>query len=251
MQKTHSGSNKKNSPDKPVFNQRKLHNRRIKVIIPTLNEEKNVGDIINRLQGIGLHDILVIDGHSRDNTVECARNFGAKIIIQNGRGKGSGMREAFKEALGSDIIVMIDADGSMAPEELPSFIDKLDLGADIVKGSRFLYPGKSDDFTVVRRIGNKIITLLTNFLFLTKYTDICYGYIIFKKDALEKLSVILTGNKFEIETEICIRAKNLGLNVFEIPSYEHARNYGASNLRSLKDGLRILKVVLTEFFRGN
>ena len=251
MKKPHSQSKKKNFPDYPVFDQRKLHNRRIKVIIPTLNEEKNIGDIINRLQGIGLHDILVIDGNSRDNTAEFAHKFGAKILIQNGHGKGSGLREAFEKVLDADVIVMIDADGSMAPEELPSFIDMLDSGADIVKGSRLLHPGNSDDFTAVRRIGNKILTGVTNFLFLTKYTDLCYGYMVFKKETLEKLSILLTGNEFEIETEICIKAKTLGLKVFEIPSYEHSRCHGGSNLRTFKDGLSILKMILTEFFRGN
>ena len=251
MRKPHSVSNKRILLDDPVFDQRRLHNTRIKVIIPTLNEEKNICDVIHRLHCLGLQDILVIDGHSLDNTVECVRKLGVKIMMQNGQGKGSGLREAFKETLDSDIIAMIDADGSMAPEELPSFIDMLNSGADIVKGSRFLHPGTSDDFTPVRRIGNKILTGLTNFLFLTKYTDLCYGYMVFKKEALEKLSILLKGNEFEIETEICIRAKTLGLNIFEVPSHEHARCYGGSNLRTFKDGLIILKMILTEFFRGN
>jgi len=193
---------------------------------------------------------LVIDGNSRDNTAEFAQKFGAKILLQNGQGKGSGLREAFEKVLDADVIVMIDADGSMAPEELPSFIDMLDSGADIVKGSRLLPPGNSDDFTAVRRIGNKILTGVTNFLFLTKYTDLCYGYMVFKKEALEKLSILLEGNEFEIETEICIKAKTLGLKILEIPSHEYARSYGASNLRTFKDGLSILKIILTEFFRG-
>ena len=251
MRKTHSISNKRIPLGDPVFDQGRFHNTRIKVIIPTLNEEKNICDVIHRLHCLGLQDILVIDGHSWDNTAEFARKLGAKILLQNGRGKGSGLREAFKEVLDADVIVMIDADGSMAPEELPSFIDMLDSGADIVKGSRFLSHGNSDDFTAVRRIGNKILTGLTNFLFLTKYTDLCYGYIVFKKKALEKLSILLKGNEFEIETEICIRAKTLGLNVLEVPSHEHARCYGGSNLRSFKDGLIILKMVLTESLRRN
>jgi len=172
-------------------------------------------------------------------------------MLQNGEGKGGALREAFEECLDADVIAMMDADGSMDPKELPSFIDMIDSGADIVKGSRFLPPGNSDDFTAVRRAGNKILTGLTNFLFLTKYTDLCYGYMVFKQDALRKLSVFLKGSKFEIETEICIKAKTLGLNVFEIPSFEHARRSGGSNLRTFSDGLGILKMILTELFMGN
>jgi glycosyltransferase involved in cell wall biosynthesis len=233
-----------------VFNEEKRLIR-AKVIIPARNEEESIGDIIQRLQRMGFDDILVVDGHSHDGTAECARKLGARVVSQNGKGKGGALREAFLQCLDDDLTVIMDADGSMDPEELPLFFDKIVSGADIVKGSRFLPPGDSEDFTATRRIGNKILTTITNFLFLTEYTDLCYGYMAFNKEALKRLSPSLKGDNFEIETEICVKAKILGLRVLEVPSFERSRQYGGSNLHPFKDGLSILRMIVTEFLKEN
>ncbi len=100
--------------------------------------------------------------------------------------------------------------------------------------------------TPVRRVGNMILTELLNWMFLTDYTDLCYGYIAFKKEALDNLSRHLTTNNFEIETEICIKSKALGLRVVEIPSFERTRRFGKSNLSAFRDGSRILKLLVGE-----
>lgn len=235
---------------KPVFPEKRM-GARAKIIIPALNEEENIGNIIQRLQRMGFEEVLVVDGHSHDGTAECARKLGARVMSQNGKGKGGALREAFLQCLDDDVIVIMDADGSMDPEELPLFVDKIVSGADIVKGSRFLPLGDSEDFTAIRRVGNKILTAITNFLFLTKYTDLCYGYMAFNKEALTKLSSFLKGNNFEIETEICVKAKTLGLRIAEVPSFERSRRHGASNLSTFGDGLSILRMIVTEFLRMN
>lgn len=235
---------------KPVLNgERRL--ARAKVIIPAMNEEESIGSMIRRLQGMGFDDILVVDGHSRDGTAECARKLGARVLSQNGKGKGGALREAFLQCLDDDVVVMMDADGSMDPEELPAFVDKIVSGADIVKGSRFLPTGDSEDFTGMRRVGNKILTAITNLLFLTEYTDLCYGYMAFGNEGLRRLSSCLTGNGFEIETEICVKAKTLGLRVHEVPSLERSRRHGVSNLHAFRDGLTILRMIVTEFLKEN
>lgn len=222
-------------------------NSRVRVIIPTLNEVENIGDVIGRLKRIGCFDILIVDGHSEDGTAVYARKLGAKVIVQNGKGKGGALRQAFEDScLDSDVIVIMDADGSMAPEELPMFTKAIKSGVDLVKGSRFLAQGGSDDLTPIRLIGNKILTWVLNLLFLTNYTDLCYGYMAFRKEALRKLSSYLKSDKFEIETEICVKARILGLNVLEIPSFEHVRHYGISNLSTYKDGFKILKLLIRE-----
>jgi len=225
----------------------------VRVIIPTLNERENIHDIMYRLKNMGFCDILVVDGHSDDGTAEYAQNLGAKVILQNGHGKGAAVREAFVESLSNsqaDIIVMMDADGSMSPEELPSFIGAINAGADIVKGSRFLPQGNSEDLTLTRRIGNKMLTMTINFLFLTNYTDLCYGYIAFSRNALLQLSTRLIGQAFEIETEICVKAKTLGIDVVEIPSFERLRRFGTSNLHAVRDGLTIFSLLLKEYLQG-
>jgi len=227
-------------------------NTRVNVIIPTLNEKQNIGNIIYRLKKVGCNDILIVDGHSNDGTADYARMLGAKVIIQNGQGKGGALREAFEDScLDGDVIVIMDADGSMAPEELSLFAKAVESGADVVKGSRFLPQGGSEDLTPMRRVGNMILTGILNFLFLTDYTDLCYGYIAFKKEALNRLSNCLASENFEIETEICVKSKSLGLSVVEIPSFERSRVYGKSNLRTFRDGVRILKLLVREALQPN
>ena len=223
----------------------------VKVVIPTRNEEFNIAETVSRLQRIGIDNIHVVDGHSEDGTVEKAKKLGARVIHQNGKGKGDALRQAFWESHDSEAVVMMDADGSMDPEEIPLLIEALMEGADVAKGSRFLPLGSSEDITPLRRVGNTILTGLTNLLFLTKYTDLCYGYMAFKKEALGKLNHFLKGEHFEIEAEICVIAKRIGLRVVEVPSIEHARKYGQSSLNTVRDGLSILKLLITESLQGN
>jgi hypothetical protein len=106
--------------------------------------------------------------------------------------------------------------------------------------------GGSFDISFPRRIGNLFFVLLVNLLWSTKYTDICYGFVAFKKDALKRLAPSLRSDDFEIETEICIKAKKLGLSVLEVPSVELSRKSGSSNLNTIRDGVRILKTIMQE-----
>jgi len=214
------------------------------VIIPAINEEKNIGDVLNRLNEIGYGNVLVIDGFSRDGTLKVAAACGAKTVLQNGQGKGQAVRQALSNNyLDADFLVIMDADGSMSPDEVPRFVEALKNGADVVKGSRFLTGGDTFDITHLRRIGNTLMTSVVNFFWASNYTDICYGFVAFNKEAVENLSPLLEANNFEIETEMFIKAKMLGLNVVEIPSTEYARKNGKSNLHSFRDGFKILRII--------
>jgi glycosyltransferase involved in cell wall biosynthesis len=225
-------------------------NSNVAVIIPTLNEEKGVGLILRKLIDVlGNPVLLMIDGNSVDETVKIAKYFGAEVIFQNGRGKGAALRQAFNyEELDGDLIIIIDADGSMDPKEVPMFIEAMELGADVVKGSRFLLNGYSEDMDLIRKIGNKIMLSIVNFIWSTSYTDLCYGFMAFKRESLKKLSPRLNSTNFEIEAEICIKAKKLGLKVVEVPSVELRRCYGRSNLKTFRDGFLILLRILREVF---
>jgi glycosyltransferase involved in cell wall biosynthesis len=219
----------------------------VTVIVPTLNEEKSIAGVIQELKQMGYSSILVIDGNSKDKTVEIAKECGANVIVQNGRGKGTALRQAFSyEGLDGDIFVMIDADGSMNPKEVPLLIKALDSGVDLVKGSRFLPNGYSEDLNLIRKIGNLFFVKLVNLLLSTHYTDLCYGFAAFRKDAIKKLFPHLRSKNFEIETEIFVKAKKLGLRVAEIPSVEFRRRHGKSNLSIFRDGFRILRTILRE-----
>ena len=222
----------------------------ITVIIPALNEEKNIANVIRVLQLIGFSNILVIDGNSTDRTREIAAALGVRVANQNGRGKGDALRHAFGLEGVGDRVVMIDADGSMDPSEIILLLNELDNGADIVKGSRFLPRGFSEDMTLFRRLGNKVFVALVNLIWSANYTDLCYGFAAFKKNALDEIYPHLKSKNFEIEAELFIIAKKLGLKVKEVPSYEKERKYGKSNLNGFRDGLQILKTILQEAFRS-
>lgn len=200
--------------------------------------------MLQQLKSIGYNNILVVDGLSSDGTLKVATLNGAKIVLQDGRGKGQAVRQALEnDYLGTDALVLMDADGSMSPEEVPRIVEALRDGADVVKGSRFIAGGGSYDMTALRRFGNACITLTVNFLWASRYTDICYGFVGFNKKAVRMLSPILESNNFEIETEMFIKAKKLGLKVVEVPSIEHKRKNGKSNLNTFSDGFKILKTI--------
>jgi glycosyltransferase involved in cell wall biosynthesis len=226
-------------------------NGEVTVIIPTLNEEMSIAGVIRELNHLGYHNILIADGNSQDKTVEVAKEFGANIMVQNGTGKGSALRQAFNHgSVDGDVVVMLDADGSMNPKEIPMLIDALDSGADLVKASRFLRYGYSEDMSLIRRIGNQFFLTLVNWFWSANYTDLCYGFGAFRKDAVKKLYPYLNAKNFEIETEIFIKAKKLGLKVTEVPSIEFRRRHGKSNLSAVRDGFRILKTIFGELVNG-
>jgi len=219
----------------------------ITVIIPTLNEEKSIAGVIKELNQMGYQNILIVDGNSRDRTIEIAKENGTNVILQDGKGKGAALRQAFNhDDLDGDVVIIMDADGSMNPEEIPLFIEALDSGADLVKGSRFLSYGYSEDMSLIRRFGNRVFLLLVNYFWSADYTDLCYGFAAFRKDAIEKLCPHLKSTGFEIETEVFIKARKLGLKVVEVPSIEFRRRHGESNLSAFRDGFRILTTIFKE-----
>ena len=226
---------------------KKRGNSDVTVIVPTRNEEGNISLVLQELTQMDYHNVLLVDANSVDRTVEIAKEFGADILIQKGYGKGNALRQAFNhDGLNGDKIVMFDGDGSMTAKEIPQFIEALSSGADLVKGSRFMPRGYSEDMNLIRRVGNQLFLSLVNLFWSTDYTDLCYGFGAFRREALQKLCPHLKSKHFEVETEICIKAKKLGLVVKEVPSIELRRRHGKSNLNVLSDGLRILRTIIRE-----
>jgi hypothetical protein len=222
----------------------------VSIFIPTLNEAENIRPILERLPIIldGMPEIIVVDGGSIDETPLVAARHGAKVISQQGTGKGDALRQLFHSNFQGKIVVLMDADGSNRLEEIPSLIHAIVNGADMAKGSRFLKGGGSTDLSWVRRIGNKLFVSMVNLFWGGQYTDLCYGFMAFRKDALAQISPLLESQHFQIETEICIKAKKLGLNVVEVPSVELKRQYGTSKLRGVHDSIRIMQTILDELF---
>jgi glycosyltransferase involved in cell wall biosynthesis len=215
---------------------------RISIVMPTLNEGENLPHVLAQMPPV--HELIVVDGNSTDDTIAVALlHPRTRVIQQPGRGKGDALRAGCDAATG-DIIVMLDADGSTDPNEIPRFVEALLAGADFAKGSRFLPEGGSTDLTPVRRFGAMWLTGIVNILFGTRYTDLCYGYNACWRDVVDSLDITASG--FEVETLMNIRAATAGLRVAEIPSFELSRLNGESHLRVVRDGLRVARTIVRE-----
>ncbi len=229
--------------------ERRRHGRRagrprVSVVIPAMNEADNLPHVFSRLPTF-IDEVVLVDGHSTDDTIAVARALrpDVRVVTQTHRGKGNALACGFAMCSG-DIIIMLDADGSTDPGEIPLFVAELLDGADFVKGSRYMTDGGSEDLTRARRYGNTLLTGTVNVLFQTRYTDLCYGYMAFWRRCLPVLAVDCTG--FEVETLLTLRAARAGLKVVEVPSVERLRVHGESNLRPVHDGLRVLRTITGE-----
>jgi len=229
---------------------------RVTVVIPALNEERNLPHIAAAMP-TDVDEIVVVDGHSEDRTVEVARLLwpDAVVVRQTRAGKGNALACGFAAASG-DIIVTLDADGSNDPGEIPEFVAALVAGADFVKGSRFMAGGGSSDITWCRRAGNWGLGAVYNVLFGTRYTDLCYGYNAFWRHSLAAMALPDTGagapqwgDGFEVEALINARVAAAGLTVAEVCSFERDRLHGASNLHAVRDGIRVLTTIAREYAR--
>jgi glycosyltransferase involved in cell wall biosynthesis len=229
----------------------------VSMVIPTLNEERNIPHVFARIPA-DTHQVILVDGASVDDTVGVARQIRPDVCVvsQSRKGKGNALACGFEAATG-DVIAMVDADGSADPAEIPRFVAALVDGADFAKGTRFSLGGGSNDITRLRRLGNSFLTEFFNVCYGRKYSDLCYGYNVFWRrhvpvlglDASSRLranGAPLRGDGFEVETLIHVRVAKAALSVAEVPSYEYSRIHGVSNLNATRDGLRVVQTILAE-----
>lgn len=222
---------------------------RISVVIPAHNEAKNLPYVLPLIPS-WIHEVILVNDQSIDNTVEVASRVLPNIRIintQSGRGKGAALRTGFAAATG-DIIVMMDADGSSDPREAPRFIKALLAGAYLAIGSRFIDDGGSSDITRLRRFGAHVLISIANQLFQIRLTDMFCGLNAFWKDSLDFFKIDCDG--FNVEALMILRVCKANLEIVEVPSYEHARIYGTSNFHTFEDGWRVLKTIVKEWKNG-
>jgi glycosyltransferase involved in cell wall biosynthesis len=226
----------------------------VSVVIPALNEARNLPHVLNRVPR-GVREIIVVDGGSVDGTAAVAAlsRPDVRVIGQGRRGKGNALAAGFDAATG-DYVVMLDADGSMDPAEIMDFVGALQRGAVYAKGTRFSIGGGSDDITALRRVGNWALNAMVNVLFGTRYSDLCYGFNAFHRSCLsvfdlpagEVAGPARWGDGFEVETILNTRIARSGLRVVEVASFERKRMHGTSNLRTFRDGMRVLAAIVRE-----
>jgi glycosyltransferase involved in cell wall biosynthesis len=214
---------------------------KVSVVIPTLNESRNLPYAMWRLPD-NVSEVIVVDGQSSDDTALSAASMrdDVRVVLESTRGKGAALKRGFSEATG-DIIVMLDADGSADGGEIQRFVDVLLAGADFAKGSRFLPGGGSADLTRIRSLGNQALTGLVNLICQTRFSDLCYGYNAFWRDCLDFIQIDVNG--FEVETRLMMTVASAGLAMVEVPSWEYDRVHGVSNLNAVRDGWRVLRSI--------
>jgi glycosyltransferase involved in cell wall biosynthesis len=215
----------------------------VSVIIPTLNEIESIQHVLEEVSQVKeVDEILVVDGHSTDGTVELVKNLGHKIIPQEGKGYGRGVATGVKQAIG-DVIILIDADGSYTASDIPKLLAPLEQGYDLVYGSRYLPESGSADDTIIRYIGNKFFTFLLNAVHGVGISDSLFLYIAAKRRVFETIE--MKSANFEYCIEFPIRAHNAGFKHTEVPSYEKKRIAGESKVNAAYHGLRILWTLLS------
>lgn len=203
------------------------------ILIPTLNEEETIGEIIGEFKSDGFENILVIDGNSTDSTREIAKREGAKVVIQRGKGKGAAIKQAF-EIIEEKVIVMIDGDGTYSPSEVKKLLDPvMNDEADHVIGNRFAYNGA---FTRFNKIGNMILNKIFGFGYGIKLNDILSGYRVLTREGMKKMSLRRKG--FEIEAEMAIESAKKGIRIKEVP-ITYAKRKGRRKLNPIRDGSKI------------
>lgn len=226
---------------------------KLSVIIPARNEEETLPLVLSDLNAVVASlpgyevETIVIDDRSTDRTVQVAQEHGARVVRNTASrsGKGIALRSGFQAATG-DVFVMLDADYSHRPEELPRFLEALRPGVGLVIGSRVV--GGSEEYHHVRALGNVFLSAALGVCTGRYLSDALNGFKMFRRDVFTDFAY--TSANFEIEIEIIANTLRKGYKVVEVSSHERARAGGEMKSRVIRHGLRFLGRIVWEGLRG-
>ncbi len=216
---------------------------RTTAIIAALDEGAAIGAVVRGCLQHGVDDVIVVDDGSTDDTTARATAAGATVLQHaTNRGKGAALRLAAAHAQG-EVLVTLDGDGQDDPADIPVLLAAIERGADMVIGSRFrgtLLPGA---ITPLHRLGNLALTRTFNLLYGERLTDTQAGMRAIRHPLWRRL--VLRANRYEVETEVLVRALGAGATVVEVPVTRAPRAHGRSALHGLRDGSRILACMVS------
>jgi dolichol-phosphate mannosyltransferase len=221
---------------------------RVTVVIPARNEAPTLGGLLEKTIPL-CDEIVVVDGHSTDGTADVAKTYGAKVVLDNGKGKGDGIRVGARAAT-HEIVVFMDADGSHDPNDIPKLVEPIRRGeADLVIGSRG--KGGSDELhgdipKLLRLVGSDIILIGINWRWKANLTDSQNGFRAIRRDVI--LSLRLKENITTIEQEMTMKCLKKGHVVTEVPTHEYARITGESTIKLKKVWFRYIYSFLRDLF---
>ena len=220
---------------------------KIKILIPTLNEEKNIESVITELNNEGYYNITILDSHSSDKTVEIALKYNCKILLDppEKNGFGNSLINGFSN-LNSEYFCIFDGDNSFNPKAIEVMISKIQEGYDFVFASRYKNKEISEDDDIFSKFGNYFFTKLVSFLFKIDTTDVLFLYVVGKKKVIQNLE--LDQRDYSICTELIIKAyKNF--KCYEILSKERKRLYGNSRVNKVMASFTLINNIIKLYFR--
>ena len=217
----------------------KFNKDEVCILIPTLNEAPTIGNVVKEFRALGYNHILVIDGKSTDNTVKIAREAGATVRTQSGKGKGNAIIEAF-EVIEQPYILMLDGDGTYSSKDAEKMLTPLFLGFDQVIGDR-LINAEEGSFSRLNLFGNHMLNLLFKIAHSRDLHDILSGYRAFTKLAIQQMNLREKG--FEIETEISVETVRNGQRIMIVPIKYMRRPGTATKLSPFHDGIKIVSTI--------
>jgi glycosyltransferase involved in cell wall biosynthesis len=225
---------------------------KLSVIIPAKDEEvtlprvlEDMNKTVPTLDGYDV-EVIVVDDHCRDRTAAISRAMGARVVENKRRGgKGNALRAGF-EAANGDLLMMMDADYSHRPEDMPAFLSAMREGVGLVIGSRVF--GGSEEYTHVRALGNVFLSASLGLATGRYLSDALNGFKLFRRDVFTDFAY--TSRMFEIEIELIANAMRKGYRVVEVISHERARAGGEMKSRVVRHGTRFLARIVWEGFKG-
>lgn len=216
------------------------------LLLTTMNEITGLRSIWNSIPFNLFNRTLVVDAHSTDGTLEFLNGKLCEVIFQHSPGRGNAIREAMSQ-ISEDVVILMASDGNDDPKYIPDLLAKIEEGYDVVSGSRFAPGGMTDDSDDpyrLRRLGNRLFTLLVNVLWHAQYSDAAYGLRAFRTVAWDRMKMNSKWN--ETEFLMSIRSAKLGLRVFQIPVIEGQRAGGEVKAKTISTGWSLLKVIMHE-----
>jgi dolichol-phosphate hexosyltransferase len=230
---------------------KKMPLEKVCIVLPTLNEALSIGEVIEEIPRRALKekgyvvDVLVVDGNSTDHTLKIAQEKGARIIVEPRRGKGRAIRTALEETH-ADYVFMLDGDYTYPTTYIPEMLELLKKYP-VVIGSRLRGKRQKGALRRFHLLGNHLLTLFANVLYGTRISDLCTGFWGFRRDVIQNLN--LTSDGFQLEAELLTQLSRKGYKIGEIPIVYRAR-VGKAKLTVLKDGIRIVRFLISNRFRS-
>ena len=218
--------------------------KNLTLIIPAKNEAASLPKVLEEIKDYDCKIIIILDSLDIE-TINVTKNYECKLVYQSDKGYGNALIEGM-ENVDTEYLCIFNADGSFNPKYLSHMLN-LCINLDFVFASRYMKDGGSDDDTFITTVGNFIFSSIGNIFFSLKLSDILYTFLLGKTDSFKKLN--LKSKDFCLCVEMPIKAKRLGMNFIDTPSYERKRIAGKKKVNEFLDGFKILIYMIKSFFK--